>query len=646
MNRPLATYIALLLLVYLWLSWGSDDAPRHSPDERAAYERQWWASFRSLDYAANSTYTRLPSSVRSAVDGLMHVPSPQPARSSNIAAKDDANDDPLAGFFHGTWAAEHISANDTHAPSISNEHAQYARPADGASGRLTLELSSIDASVPGTRLLHGTARLLARGFSQSLALRGIHFAASNAAVLYAVPQMHADANVGLVRAVPQRRQFDQAKRAYAQMLDGRLAAYDMPEDVARGCEYQLYVRFGAPAQASTQAAAAHVRPAGLVAQAVMYSPECRVSVATPHARPLQGISAARYQTRAGHYLRLAFVAMVAELLLLVGQMRHTPTHAAMAKISPYGLAMQAVLGCYIFIAHVSASLAPAVDIQLAYTGATFVVFTLLVMFALHYMMSVWRVQQPSDPDAQPSAQRTLWMTYLRFYGALAVGVFVIHVYSETMHPLAAPMMVLLLLTSYSYWVPQIIRNARRGTSRGLRKDYLLGTTLLNLIFPLYAFACPESLSLNAPSAFVWALVAYSFAQVLVLLLQDLLGPRFFVPASMLPEVYNYHPLLPPDSDEEAAVEGNSDNADDAEHDEEGSSSEDATPDQPRSARAARECAICIQEVDVSTSVASALFGRPSYMVTPCHHVYHTECLTRWMEMKLECPVCRAPLPPV
>ncbi|KAJ2777869.1 hypothetical protein GGI15_004363 [Coemansia interrupta] len=639
MNRPLATYIALLLLGYLWLTWGSDDGPRHSPDERAAYERQWWASFRSLDYAANSTYTQLPPSVRAAVDGIMHAQPAQPVRSISTGNDDS---DPLAGFFYGTWNAERFGAGDT-LPLLAEES---ARPANGSAGRLTLELASADSSVAGTRLLHGTARLLARGFSLSLGLRGIYWAASNTAVLYGVRQMHAEAFIDLVRAVPRNESFAQAKRAYAKLLDGRLAAYDMPADVVHGCEYQMYVRFGSAEPALPADTAAGLRrPSGLLAQTVMYSPECRVAVASPLGRPLAGISAARYRERAGHYLRLAFVAMVAEILLLIGQMRHTQTHAAMNKISPYGLAMQAVLGCYIFIAHVSGSMTPAVDMQLAFTGAAFVTFTLLVMFALHYMMSVWRVQQPSEPDEQVSGQRQLWMTYLRFYGALAVGVVVIHVYTETMHPLAGPMMALLLAVSYSYWVPQIWRNAKRGTSRGLRKDYLFGTTLLNLIFPLYVFACPESLSFNTPSMFVWALVVYSMAQVAVLLLQDLLGPRFFVPASMLPEVYNYHPLLPPDSDEEAAAEGNADDGADPARDAEGRDSEDTSPDEPRNGRG-RECAICIQNVDVSASVASALFGRPSYMVTPCHHVYHTECLARWMEMKLECPVCRAPLPPV
>jgi len=32
------------------------------------------------------------------------------------------------------------------------------------------------------------------------------------------------------------------------------------------------------------------------------------------------------------------------------------------------------------------------------------------------------------------------------------------------------------------------------------------------------------------------------------------------------------------------------------------------------------------------------------MKTPCRHYFHDKCLKGWMEIKLECPFCRAPLP--
>lgn len=33
------------------------------------------------------------------------------------------------------------------------------------------------------------------------------------------------------------------------------------------------------------------------------------------------------------------------------------------------------------------------------------------------------------------------------------------------------------------------------------------------------------------------------------------------------------------------------------------------------------------------------------MKTPCGHYFHSECLAKWMDVRLECPYCRGALPP-
>ena len=49
-----------------------------------------------------------------------------------------------------------------------------------------------------------------------------------------------------------------------------------------------------------------------------------------------------------------------------------------------------------------------------------------------------------------------------------------------------------------------------------------------------------------------------------------------------------------------------------------------------------ECVICYNDIDIS--------DRTAYMIAPCNHVFHKECLIQWMEVKMECPICRQPLP--
>jgi hypothetical protein len=33
-----------------------------------------------------------------------------------------------------------------------------------------------------------------------------------------------------------------------------------------------------------------------------------------------------------------------------------------------------------------------------------------------------------------------------------------------------------------------------------------------------------------------------------------------------------------------------------------------------------------------------------YMQTPCGHKYHSVCLKKWIDIRLECPTCRQPIP--
>ena len=38
------------------------------------------------------------------------------------------------------------------------------------------------------------------------------------------------------------------------------------------------------------------------------------------------------------------------------------------------------------------------------------------------------------------------------------------------------------------------------------------------------------------------------------------------------------------------------------------------------------------------------YNLTEYMITPCNHVFHRECMEIWIEKKLECPYCRSLLP--
>jgi len=110
----------------------------------------------------------------------------------------------------------------------------------------------------------------------------------------------------------------------------------------------------------------------------------------------------------------------------------------------------------------------------------------------------------------------------------------------------------------------------------------------------------------------------------VLLFQRAKGPRFFIPKRFRNSGYDYVRSFQEEADLESQNLGN-----------------DAW---------AEECIICMNPLrnEVDDNMNQNAYRRISttYMQTPCNHKFHKACLTNWIRVKLECPVCRVSLPPL
>uniref|UniRef100_M8BXP1 RING-type E3 ubiquitin transferase n=1 Tax=Aegilops tauschii TaxID=37682 RepID=M8BXP1_AEGTA len=161
----------------------------------------------------------------------------------------------------------------------------------------------------------------------------------------------------------------------------------------------------------------------------------------------------------------------------------------------------------------------------------------------------------------------------------------------------------LLFLMYSFWIPQIVTNVIRDTRKPLHPQYILGMTATRVAIPLYIFGCPSNfMRIEPDKKWCIAVTAFMGIQAAVLLLQHYLGSRCFIPRQILPEKYCYHRKV-----------------------------EDST-NQPI------DCVICMTTIDLSQRTSE-------YMVAPCEHIFHSGCLQRWMDIKMECPTCRRSLPP-
>lgn len=128
---------------------------------------------------------------------------------------------------------------------------------------------------------------------------------------------------------------------------------------------------------------------------------------------------------------------------------------------------------------------------------------------------------------------------------------------------------------------------------------------------------------------VAALLGSALVQVLVLLHQHNRGAQYFVPKKFLPQNYDYHRKIEGGTEDfECVICRSPIQHDNSSEERRGMSSTSSTS-------------------STSSSASSSFSPSPSppYMVTPCNHLFHPECLQQWMNVKLECPVCRRSIPP-
>jgi hypothetical protein len=162
-------------------------------------------------------------------------------------------------------------------------------------------------------------------------------------------------------------------------------------------------------------------------------------------------------------------------------------------------------------------------------------------------------------------------------------------------------------------------------------------------------------------AWIWPLSLFILLQAFIVLLQDTLGPTFFMPQTYShPKTYDYHPPM-------------------------------ALPDTESPEKSLGDCAICMDAILIEppssygrsksfdgqdkdswgekggSSSNSTMMKRPTrlssmfnafhlgsratearqiYSLAPCSHLFHTECLEKWLAIKNICPQCRRPLPPL
>ncbi|XLR34249.1 hypothetical protein S83_062149 [Arachis hypogaea] len=302
-----------------------------------------------------------------------------------------------------------------------------------------------------------------------------------------------------------------------------------------------------------------------------------------------------YYNKAVNYtLMVTFVSFL-QVLLLIRQMEHSSTQSGAAKVSILLIGQQAIMDAYLCLLHLTAGILVE-SLFNAFATAAFFKFVVFSIFEMRYLLTIWKANRPlSSGEGWEAMRRELSVLYSRFYGILLGGILLMYEFHHHLRPI--------LLLIYSFWIPQIITNVIRDSRKPLHPHYILGISVTRLAIPLYVFGCPNNfMHIQPDKSWCVSLAAFIGLQASVLLLQHYLGSRWFIPRQILPEKYSYYRRFNQDP------------------------------------RHAMDCVICMTSIDLNQRSNDC-------MVTPCDHFFHSGCLQRWMDIKMECPTCRRSLPP-
>ncbi|KAA8526358.1 hypothetical protein F0562_008439 [Nyssa sinensis] len=302
-----------------------------------------------------------------------------------------------------------------------------------------------------------------------------------------------------------------------------------------------------------------------------------------------------YYNKAVNYtLMVTFVSFL-QVLILIRQMEHGNTQSGAAKVSILMIGQQAIMDAYLCLLHLTAGILVE-SLFNAFATAAFFKFVVFSIFEMRYLLAIWKASRPmNNGEGWEAMRRELSVLYSRFYGILLGGILVMYEFHKYLRPI--------LVLMHSFWIPQIVTNVVRDSRKPLHPHYILGITLTRLAIPLYVFGCPHNFMRIEPDK-NWCICLGVFMgfQASILLLQHYLGSRWFIPRQILPEKYSYYRRFDQDTNH------------------------------------ATDCVICMTAIDLTQRSNDC-------MVTPCDHFFHSGCLQRWMDIKMECPTCRRPLPP-
>jgi len=266
-----------------------------------------------------------------------------------------------------------------------------------------------------------------------------------------------------------------------------------------------------------------------------------------------------------------------------------------------------------------------------YGMPSMIYFTLFSIFLLRILFIGWKsryIELLFNDMAQ--FRKKLFRFYLVFYCLLLITLVSIKLWYTYF-----------IFTFFLFggtWIFQIYYSVKKGTKPPMPYSYIFITSLFKILIPIYLKAYNNNIFSLRPSYLkVFICISFVFVEAIIVSLQKLLGPKFFIPEKYREQVFDYY------------------------------KSAEEIPDNTKT----NECVICLENLEnlainnqdeedeifktngnyiekLATMIQkwNKKKNNKPYMKTPCGHVFHRRCLETWLEIKNECPYCRQKIPPL
>lgn len=204
---------------------------------------------------------------------------------------------------------------------------------------------------------------------------------------------------------------------------------------------------------------------------------------------------------------------------------------------------------------------------------------------------------------------------------------------------------------FATWGFQIFHSARVGIRPPMNVGYIFGVSLGKIFIPIYLKAYPNNIFEFKPSYDKTAIIVSTvLIQISILLLQKNYGSKVIVPSIIKRYHYNYYydDYVTRDemikTQECAICLSTMISLNFEEQQQQRQEENNGKAFFISRANKLLNLTECFKRMNNFFLIIKRYFRKKPFMITPCNHVFHSECLEKWLELKSECPYCKQQLP--